>query len=46
MDHTVLPANTPCVPFLRRIHWMSPPVRSTVADTQLQLTTHLSTPKG
>jgi len=38
MDHTVLPANTPCLPFLRSIHWRSPPVRSTVADIQLQLT--------
>ena len=46
MDHTVLPANTPCLPILRSIHWRSPPVRSTVADIQLQLTTHLSTSKG
>jgi len=37
-DHTVLPANTPCLPFLRRIDWRSPPVRSKVADNQLQLT--------
>ena len=40
MDHTVLPANTPCLPFLRSIHKRSPPVRSTVADIQLQFTAH------
>jgi len=46
MDHTVLPANNtmPAFPSLR-----SPDVATTVteaADIQLQLTTHLSTPKG
>ena len=46
MDHTVLPANTQWLPFLRCIHWRSPLVRGTVADIQLQPTTHLSTPKG
>ena len=48
MDHTVLglPANNtmPTVP-----SWRSPDVTTTAteaADIQLQLTTHLSTPKG
>jgi len=46
MDHTVLPANNtmPAFPSLR-----SPDVATTAteaADIQLQLTTHLSTPKG
>jgi len=46
MDHTVLPANKTCLPFLL---WRSPDVTTTAteaADIQLQLTTHLSTPKG
>ena len=43
MDHTVLPANTPCLPFLRSVHQRSPLVQSRVADLQLQLTTPLST---
>jgi len=53
MDHTVLPANTPCLPLtvgkVRRwtcgkncIHQMAPPLTE-VADIQLQLTTHLLT---
>jgi len=46
MDHTVLPANNimPAFP-----SWRSPDVTTTAteaADIQLQLTTHLSTPKG
>jgi len=46
VDHTVLPANntTPAFP-----SWRSPDVATTAtaaADIQLQLTTHLSTPKG
>ena len=45
MDHTVSSANTPCLPFLRNVHQMAPPVTE-VEDIQLQLTTHLSTPKG
>jgi len=36
MHHTVLPANTPCLPFFR-----APPLTE-VRDIQLQLTTHLS----
>jgi len=45
MDHTILPANTQCLPFLRK---RSPDgaTRTEVRDIQLQLTTHLSTPKG
>ena len=43
---TVLPANTPCLPFLRIIRQRSPPIQSTAADIQLQPTTHLSTSKG
>jgi len=47
MDHTVLPVNnTICLPFLRE---RSPDVTTKAteaADIQLQLTTHLSTPKG
>ena len=44
MDHTVSPANTPYLPFLRKRSpdGASPEVR----DIQLQLTTYLSTPKG
>jgi len=44
MDHTVLPIITPCLPFLRE---RSPDDTTTTeaADIQLQLTTHLSTPK-
>ena len=46
MDHTVLPANNtmPAFPL-----WRSPDVTTTATeatDIQLQLTTHLSTPKG
>ena len=37
---------TPCLPFLCSIHQRSPPVQSTVADIQLQLTTHYSTLMG
>jgi len=46
MDHTVLPANNTMPAFLS---WRSPDVTTTAteaADIQLQLTTHLSTPKG
>jgi len=46
MDHTVLPANNTMPAFPS---WLSPDVTTTAteaADTQLQLTTHLSTPKG
>ena len=44
MDHTVLPANTLCLPFLRK---RSPDgATSEVRDIKLQLTAHLSTPKG
>jgi len=45
MDHIVLTANTTCVPFLRKCS----PDGATVTkarDIQLQLTTHLPTPKG
>jgi len=42
MDHTVLPANNTTPAFLRE---RSQDV-TTTADIQLQLTTHLSTPKG
>jgi len=45
MDHTVLPANTPCLPFLLMRSQMAPPLTE-VRDIQLQLTTHLSTPKA
>ena len=45
MDHTLSRANTPCLPFLRSVHQMSPPPTE-VTDIQLQLTTQLSTPKG
>ena len=46
MDHTVLPANNTMPAFPS---WRSPDVTTTAseaADIQLQLTTHLSTPKG
>ena len=46
MDHTVLPANNTMPAFPS---WHSPDVATTAteaADIQLQLTTHLSTPKG
>ena len=46
MDHTVLPANNTMTAFPSR---RSPDVTTTAteaADIQLQLTTHLSTPKG
>ena len=46
MDHTVLPANSTMPAFPS---WRSPDVTTTAtesADIQLQLTTHLSTPKG
>ena len=46
MDHTVLPANNAMPAFPSR---RSPDVTTTAteaADIQLQLTTHLSTPKG
>ena len=46
MDHTVLPANNTMPAFPS---WRSPDVATTAteaADIQLQLTTHLSTPKG
>ena len=42
MDHAVLPANTP--PTFVSVHQMAPPLTE-VRDIQLQLTTHLSTPK-
>jgi len=46
MGHTVLPANNTMPTFPS---WHSPDVTTTAteaADIQLQLTTHLSTPKG
>jgi len=46
MDHAVLPANNTMPAFPS---WRSPDVATTTteaADIQLQLTTHLSTPKG
>jgi len=46
MDYTVLPANNTVPAFPS---WRSPDVTTTAfeaADTQLQLTTHLSTPTG
>jgi len=46
MDHTVIPASNTMPGFPS---WRSPDVTTTVteaADIQLQLTTHLSTPKG
>jgi len=46
MDHTVLPRNNTMPAFPS---WGSPDVTTTAteaADIQLQLTTHLSTPKG
>jgi len=46
MDHTVLPANNTLPAFPS---WRSPDVTTTAteaADSQLQLTTHLSTLKG
>ena len=46
VDHTVLPANNTTAAFPS---WRSPDVATTAtaaADIQLQLTTHLSTPKG
>jgi len=46
MDHTVLPANNTMPAFPS---WHSADVTTTAteaADIQLQLTTHLSTPKG
>jgi len=46
MDHTVLPANNTMPAFPS---WRSPDGATTTteaADIQLQLTTHLSTPKG
>jgi len=46
MDHTVLPAiNTIPAVYLVSVHQMAPPPTE-VANIQLQLTTHLSTPKG
>jgi len=30
MDHTVLPANTPCLPFLLSVHQMAPPLTEVV----------------
>jgi len=46
MDHTVLPANNTMHAFPS---WHSPDVTTTATEAaviQLQLTTHLSTPKG
>jgi len=45
MNHTVLPANTPCLLFLRK---RSPDgaILTEVGDIQLQFNTHLSTLKG
>ena len=45
-DHTVLRANytMPAFPFVS-VHQMAPPLTE-AADIKLQLTTHLSTPKG
>jgi len=45
MDHTVLPVNTPCLLSFISIHQMAPHLPE-VGDIQLQLTTHLLTPKG
>jgi len=46
MDHTVLPANTPCLPF----HHKCSPDGDTLTEVKksilLQRTAHLSTPKG
>ena len=44
MDHTVLPANTPCLPFLRK-RSLDGTTLTEVRDIQLQLATYLSTPK-
>ena len=48
MDNTVLPEKliTPCLPFLRMRSSDGATPNCGVADIQLQLTTHLSTPKG
>jgi len=47
MDHTVLPVNktTSCLPFLRK-HSPDGATTTEAADLQLQLTTHLLTPKA
>jgi len=45
MDHAVLRANTPCLPFLR-MHSPDGTTQTGIGDIQFQLTTHLSTPKG
>ena len=44
MAHTVLSANTPCLPFLHKRS--SDGTTPQVDDIQLQLTTYLSTPEG
>jgi len=44
MDHIVLPANYTCLSFVS-VPQMAPPLTE-VEDILLQLTTHLSTPKG
>ena len=45
VDHTVLSAiHHACLSFVS-VHQMAPPLTQ-VEDIQLQLTTHLSTPKG
>jgi len=48
MDHTVLPANNtmPAFPVLRQRSPAGTITATEAADIQLQLTTHLSTPKG
>jgi len=48
MDHTVLPAiNTIPAVYLVSVHQMAPPpIEVAHISQQLQLTTHLSTPKG
>ena len=45
INHTVLPANYTTPAFFVSVHQIAPPLTE-VADIQLQLTTHLSTPKG
>ena len=45
MDHTVLPANYTMPASFVSVQKIMPPLTK-VADIQLQLTTHLSTPKG
>jgi len=41
MNHTVLPANTPCLPFFCK-RWPDGATLTEVGDIQLHLTTHLA----